>query len=365
VDYWVIYSAVIGAVIGAAIAVYRTWRGNRGHKPASLALEDQYQHVLASIRRPYRALLDTDPTGAGRYKLLVRLGSGGFGTVYLGVGQNKDLAAIKFLSERLAESPRLRDGFSREIGFGLHARDRYTPRILTADLAASRPWVAMEFINAPSLADIVSTRGPLSSEGVVLFATTTIRAVMNIHAAGVIHLDLNPSNILLTRDPLGIRIVDFGISQAVSRAVFDRSAAQSAAGYLSPEQAEGKKPTVASDVFTWACTVCYAASGKSPFGTGTPDQLMYRAAREDPNLPDLPAVLTPLVEASLSKDQSRRPTPQAIADALTPKSAGIAERFSLSADRLSELEARLRDYREGDSDPDPPAEQWKPDGPLT
>jgi len=338
VDYWVIYSAVIGAVIGAAIAVYRTWRGNRGHKPASLALEDQYQHVLASIRRPYRALLDTDPTGAGRYKLLVRLGSGGFGTVYLGVGQNKDLAAIKFLSERLAESPRLRDGFSREIGFGLHARDRYTPRILTADLAASRPWVAMEFINAPSLAEVVSARGPLSSEGAVLFATRTIRAVMNIHTAGVIHLDLNPSNILLTPDPLGIRIVDFGISQAVGGAVADSRPALSAVGYLSPEQVEGKKPTVASDVFTWACTVCYAASGKSPFGPGTPAQLRDRAVRENPDLPALPAALTPLVEASLSKDPRKRPTPQAIADALPSKRAANLSGANLLGASLVEVD---------------------------
>ncbi|SVE20683.1 uncharacterized protein METZ01_LOCUS473537, partial [marine metagenome] len=197
VGYWVVYSAVIGAGVGAAIAVYRTWQRSRRDKPASLAIEDQYQHVLASIRRPYRALIDTDPTGAGRYKLLVRLGSGGFGTVYLGVRRNGDLAAIKFLSERLANSSRLRDWFNGELGFGLRARGGYTPRILAADLEASRPWVAMEFINAPSLAEVVSTRGPLSSEGVVLFATLTIRAVINIHTAGVIHLDLNPSNILL------------------------------------------------------------------------------------------------------------------------------------------------------------------------
>ena len=321
--YWVVYSAVIGAVIGASIALFRNLPGNRGHKPASPAIEDQHQNVLASIRRPYKALLDTDPTGAGEYKLLARLGSGGFGTVYLGVRRNGDLAAIKFLSERLANSSRLRDWFNGELGFGLRARGGYTPRILAADLEASRPWVAMEFINAPSLADIVRVRGPLSSEGVVLFATTTIRAVMNIHTAGVIHLDLNPSNILLTRDPLGIRIVDFGISQAVSGAVADNRPALSAAGYLSPEQVEGKKPTVASDVFTWACTVCYAASGKSPFGTGTPAQLRDRAVREEPNLPALPAVLTPLVEASLSKDPRKRPTPQAIADALPSKPTGI------------------------------------------
>ncbi len=336
--YWVVYSAVIGAVIGAAIAVYRTWQRSRGHRPASLALEDQYQHVLASIRRPYRALIDTDPTGAGRYKLLVRLGSGGFGTVYLGVRRNGDLAAIKFLSERLANSSRLRDWFNGELGFGLRARGGYTPRILAADLEASRPWVAMEFINASSLAEVVSTRGPLFSEGVVLFATLTIRAVKNIHTAGVIHLDLNPSNILLTPDPLGIRIVDFGISQAVSGTVADSRPAISAAGYLSPEQAEGKKPTVASDVFTWACTVCYAASGKSPFGTGTPAQLRDRAVREEPNLPALPAVLTPLVEASLSKDPRKRPTPQAIADALPSKQAANLGGANLRGASLVEVD---------------------------
>ena len=116
------------------------------------------------------------------------------------------------------------------------------------------------------------------------------------------------------------------------------SSSQSAAGYLSPEQAEGKKPTVASDVFTWACTVCYAASGKSPFGTGTPAQLRDRAVRENPNLPALPAALTPLVEASLSKDPRKRPTPRAIADALPSKRAANLSGANLLGASLVEVD---------------------------
>jgi len=291
-----------------------------------LAIKDQQrQQVLSSLERPHRALVDADPTTAGNYELLAHLGRGGFAAVYLGVDKNGDLAAIKFLHTRVANDSSLRDWFNKEIGLGLRARGSYTPRIFAADLMASRPWVAMEFINGPSLADFVMAQGPLPSRLLVPFAGQTIRAVIDIHRTGVIHLDLNPRNILLTRTPPNIRIVDFGLSQSVGgTGVSDSRSRASMRGFLSPEQAEGRSPAVASDVFTWACTVCYAASGKSPFGSGT-GHALHGVVNEDPDLPDLPAVLAPLVEASLSKDPRERPKPRAVADALVSQRTNPAD----------------------------------------
>jgi serine/threonine protein kinase len=343
-----------------------------------LAMKDQqHQQVLSSLERPYRALIDTDPTTAGDYELLARLGRGGFGTVYLGVDKNGNLAAIKFLNTSVANNPRLRDYFNEEIALGLRARGSYTPRIFAADLNAPRPWVAMEFINAPSLTEFVRARGPLPSRLLMPFAELTIRAVIDIHRAGVIHLDLNPRNILLIRNPPNIRIVDFGISQPVGgTGAADNRVAQSAPGFLSPEQAEGRTPVMASDVFTWACTVCYAASGKSPFGSGTRPAL-HRVVNEDPDLPDLPAVLAPLVEASLSKDPRERPKPRALADALAsertnpadspgsnlkgPDPQAVLDFFSRKMKREPNLDPSVLEKR--------PASSWfgksRPDGPLT
>ena len=77
-----------------------------------VAIKDQqHQQVLSSLERPYRALIDADPTTAGNYELLAHLGRGGFAAVYLGVDKNGDLAAIKFLHTRVANDSRLRDWF--------------------------------------------------------------------------------------------------------------------------------------------------------------------------------------------------------------------------------------------------------------
>ena len=133
---------------------------------------------------------------------------------------------------------------------------------------------------------------------------------------------------------------------------------------------------MASDVFTWACTVCYAASSKSPFGSGIRPAL-HRVVNAAPDLPDLPAVLAPLVEASLSKDPRERPKPRAVADALVSQRTNPADNLGSNLEG-PDLQAVLDFFsremkREPNLDPSVLAKRltrqrfWKsrPDGPLT
>ena len=267
-----------------------------------------------SIRRPFEPLTETDPTDIGRYQLLVRLGAGGFGTVYLGQDKNGGLAAIKVIHPGLASDPTFRSRFRREVELGMRVRSKFTTQLLAADVDAPQPWMATEFVDGPSLSEAV-TNQPLDQNAVLAIAAGTIQALIDIHAAGVIHRDLKPSNILLTE--AGPRIVDFGIARAGDQtAVTATGAVLGSPAFLSPEQVEGEEVTPVSDVFSWAASICFAASGQSPFGEGAPAALLYRIIQQDPDIPDLDQPLADVITGALTKDPKLRPQAKDIASSL-------------------------------------------------
>ena len=137
-------------------------------------------------------------------------------------------------------------------------------------------------------------------------ATGLAEALTAIHAAGIVHRDLKPSNVLLT--PAGPKVIDFGIAQALDTTSLTRTGITvGSAGFMAPEQIMGRAGT-AADVFTWAVTVAFAAGGRTPFGTGASDAIMYRIVHEAPDISAVPPGLRPLVEAALAKDPQARPT---------------------------------------------------------
>ena len=132
-----------------------------------------------------------------------------------------------------------------------------------------------------------------------------------IHAAGVIHRDLKPSNVLLAQD--GPRIIDFGISSAAGATSLTGTGFMiGSPGFMSPEQAEGLTVGPASDIFSLAGVLIYAARGEGPFGSGDTAALLYRVVHGKPNTDNVPENLRPLIKRSLSRDPEapgpRRPS---------------------------------------------------------
>jgi len=127
-------------------------------------------------------------------------------------------------------------------------------------------------------------------------------ALVAIHRAGLVHRDLKPANVLMS--PTGPRVIDFGIAAAVDATSSTRSGlVVDSLGYLAPEQILTDVPVgPPTDVFAWALTVLYAASGRPPFGTGRPDVLLYRVLHEKPDISAVPDTLAPLVTAALRHD---------------------------------------------------------------
>ena len=257
-------------------------------------------------------LQQTDPAWVGRYHVVARLGAGGMGVVYLAETRDGQPVAVKVLRPELADNPEFRTRFGREVIALTRIQGMCTVRVIEADTEAPRPFLVTEYADGPSLSEYVDAHGPLDHGMLYGLATGLAEALTAIHAAGIVHRDLKPSNVLLT--PGGPKVIDFGIAQALDTTSLTRTGITvGSAGFMAPEQIMGRAGT-AADIFTWGVTVAFAAGGRTPFGTGASDAIMYRIVHEAPDLTAVPPDLRPLVEAAMAKNPQGRPTaPQLLA----------------------------------------------------
>jgi serine/threonine protein kinase len=257
-------------------------------------------------------LQQADPAWVGRYRLVARLGAGGMGVVYLAETGDGQPVAVKVLRPELADNPEFRTRFGREVTALTRIQGMCTVRVIEADTEAPKPFLVTEYADGPSLSEYVDAHGPLDPRMLYGLATGLAEALTAIHAAGIVHRDLKPSNVLLTA--AGPKVIDFGIAQALDTTSLTRTGITvGSAGFMAPEQIMGRAGT-AADIFTWAVTVAFAASGKAPFGTGASDAIMYRIMHAAPDISAVPPGLLPLVEAGLAKDPQARPAaPQLLA----------------------------------------------------
>ncbi|MEV0595469.1 serine/threonine protein kinase [Nonomuraea cavernae] len=247
-------------------------------------------------------LTPDDPASLGAFRLAGRLGEGGQGVVYLAHGPDGEPVAVKLLSTGDAET---RARLARELAALESVASFCTARVLDASTDGPRPYVVSEFVDGPSLTDRVRERGPLRGGDLERLVVGTATALAAIHAAGVVHRDFKPANVLLGPD--GPRVVDFGIARAEGAATLTSGLIGTPA-YLAPEQIGGSPASAASDVFGWAATMVFAATGRSPFGADTVPAVLHRVLHAEPDLSSLPPRLRDLIAASLAKDPSRRPS---------------------------------------------------------
>nr|MDQ3578783.1 serine/threonine protein kinase [Actinomycetota bacterium] len=219
------------------------------------------------------AELDADHK-IGAYQVVGRLGGGAMGTVHLALSPGGRLVAVKVARPQLAEDPRFRERFRREIAMARAVGGFWTAAVVDADPDAELPWLATEYVPGPDLHEAIHTAGALPPDSVRGLAAGLAEALAAIHAAGLVHRDLKPSNVLLASD--GPRVIDFGISKALEGAGLTATGMLvGTPGYLSPEQIEGREVGPSSDVFAFGAVVVFASSGRNPFGEGDTAALLY------------------------------------------------------------------------------------------
>ncbi|WP_233580551.1 serine/threonine-protein kinase, partial [Streptomyces triticirhizae] len=248
-----------------------------------------------------------DPRVVGAFRLHRRLGAGGMGVVYLGSDRRGQRVALKVIRPDLSEDQEFRSRFAREVSAARRIRGGCTARLVAADLEASRPWFATQYVPGPSLHDRVLEHGPLSAAETAAIGAALAEGLVAVHEAGVVHRDLKPSNILLS--PKGPRIIDFGIAWSTGASTLTHvGTAVGSPGFLAPEQVRGQGVTPASDVFSLGATLAYATLGDSPFGQGSSEVMLYRVVHEEPQLDGVPAALAPLLRSCLDKSPDERPS---------------------------------------------------------
>jgi eukaryotic-like serine/threonine-protein kinase len=251
-------------------------------------------------------LLPGDPPWLGSYRLIGRLGQGGQGTVYLGQPPSGLPVAVKLLRAEWTRDPVARARFAREVAAVGRVAPFCTARILDARLDGDQPFVVSEFIDGPSLQAVVARNGPLAGPGLDRLAVATATALSAIHQAGVIHRDLKPGNVLLGPD--GVRIIDFGIARADDASATLTSQLFGTPGYMAPEVVRGEPAGPPADVFAWAATITFAATGNPPFHAPNMAAIIHQLTQGQPDLGILSGHLREIVAGCVAKDPAARPT---------------------------------------------------------
>ncbi|MFF5204782.1 WD40 repeat domain-containing serine/threonine protein kinase [Streptosporangium sp. NPDC000396] len=246
-----------------------------------------------------------DALQVGGYRLVGRLGGGGQGVVYLGSAQDGRPVAVKVLHARMAADPRARDRFLAEIEAAKQVAGFATASVLAADVDGAHPYVVSEYIPGDSLQQRVERDGPLAPGELHRLAVNTMTALAAIHRAEIVHRDLKPSNVLLGSD--GARVIDFGIAKVLNGTSVTVSEVIGTVAYMSPEQVSARRLTAATDLFSWAGMMIFAATGRSPFGEGDVGAVLYRILHHEPELSALPDSLRGVLAACLNRDPSARP----------------------------------------------------------
>jgi WD40 repeat protein len=257
---------------------------------------------------------------AGRYLVVSLLGRGGMGVVWRAVDQRLQReVAVKQLTlpDGLAEPLRGRL-FARMEREAMAAARLKHPGIVTVyDQVSDEeglPWIVMEMVNGRSLEDLVAQEGRLPVAEVARIGLCMLASLKVAHAAGVVHRDVKPANVLLEGDR--VVLTDFGIAAIDGEAKLTHTGSLlGTPSYMSPEQVAATVVTSATDLWSLGATLYTAVEGRAPFQAATPSALFLAINQENPAPGEHAGALGPLLDGLLRKDPVERLTAEE-ADAL-------------------------------------------------
>jgi len=249
---------------------------------------------------------------AERFEVIGTLGRGGMATVYLAHDRVRDdNVAVKVLHDHLAHDPSMRRRLRREV----HAASlvRHEAALVAYDLHAIGDTLAlsMPFHGGATLTEHVRIHGALDEAEVRVLGARIAGALSDAHRQGVLHRDVTPNNVMLDTAADAV-LTDFGLARTQDDHTATATSVMGTPGYAGPEIYQGQRTDPRSDLYSLGAVLYFAATGRSPFGTGAPAAILQAQMSGAPESlkalrPDLPDDLVATVDALLQRDPERRP----------------------------------------------------------
>ncbi|MFE1264160.1 protein kinase [Streptomyces albogriseolus] len=266
---------------------------------------------------------------AGRYRLLSPLGEGGMGTVW----RARDEVLHREVAVKEVRAPaglpasdveRMYARLEREAWAAARIADRTVVTVYDVATEDGRPWIVMELVRGLSLAEVLDAEGPLSPPRAARIGAEVLAALRAAHAAGVLHRDVKPANVLIANDGRVV-LTDFGIATVEgSSALTMTGEVVGSPEFLAPERALGRTPGPESDLWSLGVLLYAAVEGHSPFRQDTPLSTLRAIVDEELPPPRRAGPLAPVVEGLLRKDPAERLSPDRALEALRVVAAGGA-----------------------------------------
>lgn len=279
------------------------------------------------------APVEESPTRIGnRYRLEERIGVGAMGAVWRGTDEllNRTVALKELLAAAVAPTAAGADALEesrqrllREGRIGARLQHPHVISMFDVVVHDDRPWLVMEYLPSRSLAAVLADRGSMDPREAADVGRQVADGLAAAHAAGVVHRDVKPGNVLLADDGR-VKLTDFGVSRAVDDVQLTRTGMIAGTpAFLSPEVARGSEPTAAADVFALGATLYTAVEGHPPFGLDdNAYALLHKVATGDVRPPERGGPLTALLMRLLSTDPADRPSALQARDILAAIAAG-------------------------------------------
>ncbi|MEV4377134.1 serine/threonine-protein kinase [Streptosporangium sp. NPDC049644] len=237
-----------------------------------------------------------DPERVDEYRVTGRLGE----DVYLATTPSGDRVVVRLLPADVD-----RERF-REAMEPLREMPAFcTAQVLDSGVDGDRPYIVSEYVDGPTLQEVVTSEGVLGAVALHRLAVGTMTALAALHQSGTVHGDLRPGSVVFGPD--GPRVIDLGMARALEATASTTTRKVDIPAYSAPERLTGTSPGPAADLFSWGATMVFAASGRSPFDAGTMAGTVNRIVNDEPDLGALPDDLRGPITACLAKDPARRP----------------------------------------------------------
>jgi tRNA A-37 threonylcarbamoyl transferase component Bud32 len=246
------------------------------------------------------------PERVGPWTVEDKIGAGGMGVVFKAQREGRT-AAVKVMRPGVLDDVGTQARFAREVEVLRRVRDVHIAEFLDADLVNEPVWLATAFISGPNLRDAVAARGALPEDSWWRLARGLAQALAVLEVHGITHRDIKPANVILAAH--GPVLIDFGIANPEDAASLTGTGLVTGSpAWLSPEQAELKPVSAASDVFSLGSLLAFAGTGRQPFGQGANIAVLLAIATKEPDLEGLSDGQRALVEAMMAKRAVDRPS---------------------------------------------------------